>query len=60
MRLFITPPFHSPSDPLDQKNLGQVTCIEDLPDGNCGIAVQVLSAAGIKPVITALGTKQNY
>jgi hypothetical protein len=60
MRLFVTLPLHSPSDPLDQEYIGQVTRIEDLPDGNRGIAVQLLSAAGIKPVITVLGTKQNY
>jgi hypothetical protein len=60
MRLFVTLPFHSPSDPLDQGYIGQVTRIEDLPAGNCGIAVQLLSAAGIRPVITALGTKQSY
>ena len=59
-RLFVTLPFHSPSDPLDQGYIGQVTRIEDLPAGNCGIAVQLLSAAGIRPVITALGTKQSY
>ena len=57
MRLFVTLPFHSPSDPLDQEYIGQVTRIEDLPDGNRGIAVQLLSAAGIKPVITVLGRK---
>lgn len=58
-RLFVTLPFHCPSNPLDQEYIGWVTRIEDLPDGNRGIAVQPLSAAGIKPVITALGTKQN-
>jgi hypothetical protein len=60
MRLSITLPFHSPNDPLDQEYIGQVTRIEDLPEGNRGIGVQLLSAAGIKPVTTTLGTKQNY
>ena len=59
MRLFVTLPFHSPSDPLDQEYIGQVTRIEDLPDGNRGIAVQLLSAAGIKPAITVLGTSKT-
>ena len=35
-------------------------CIENLPDGNRGIAVELLSAVGIKPLIAALGTKQSY
>ena len=60
MRLFITLPFHFPSDPLDHEYIGQVTRIENLPAGNRGIAVQLLSAVGIKPVIAALGTKQQY
>jgi hypothetical protein len=60
MRLFITLPFHFPSDPLDHEYIGQVIRIENLADGNRGIAVQLLSAVGIKPVIAALGTKQNY
>ena len=60
MRFFITLPFHFPSDPLDQEYIGQVTRIENLPDGSRGIAVQILSAVGIKPVIAVAGTKQNY
>jgi hypothetical protein len=60
MRLFITLPFHFPIDPLDQEYIGQVTRIENLPDGNRGIAVQLLSSVGIKPVIAAVGTNQNY
>jgi hypothetical protein len=59
MRLFITLPFHLPSDPLDQEYIGQVARIENLPDGKRGIAVQLISSVGIKPVI-ANGTKQNY
>jgi hypothetical protein len=59
MRLFITLPFHRPIDPLDQEYIGQVTRIENLPDANRGIAVQLISSVGIKPVIAA-GTMQNY
>jgi len=59
MRLFITLPFHLPSDPLDQEYIGQVARIENLSDGSRGIAVQLISSVGIKPVIAA-GTKQNY
>jgi hypothetical protein len=57
MRLFITLPFHFSSD---QEYIGQVTRIENLADGNRGIAVQLLSSVGIKPVIAAAGTKQSY
>ena len=43
MRLFVTLPYHFPRDPHDLEYLGQVTRIENLPDGNHGIAVQLLS-----------------
>ena len=59
MRLFITLPFHRPSDPLDKEYIGQVARIENLTDGKRGIAVQLISSVGIKPVI-AVNTKQNY
>jgi hypothetical protein len=49
MRLFITLPFHRPSDPLDQEYIGQVARIENLPDGKRGIAVQLISSVGLKP-----------
>ena len=48
MRLFITVPFHLPGDPLDQEYIGQVARIENLPDGNRGIAIQLLSSLGMK------------
>jgi hypothetical protein len=48
MRLFITVPFHLPSDPLDQEYVGQVARIENLPEGNRGIAIQLLSSVGMK------------
>ncbi|HMD08402.1 MAG TPA: PilZ domain-containing protein [Candidatus Acidoferrum sp.] len=48
MRLFITVPFHIPGDPLDQEYVGQVARIENLPDGNRGIAIQLLSSVGMK------------
>jgi len=48
MRLFISLPFHIPKDPLDQEYIGQVARIENLPDGNRGIAVQLLTTVGIK------------
>ncbi len=49
MRLFISLPYHSPKDPLDQEYIGQVARIEKLPDGTRGIAVQLLTTVGIRP-----------
>jgi hypothetical protein len=48
MRLFITVPFHDPGDPLDQEYIGQVVRIVNLPDGNRGIGVQLLTSVGMK------------
>jgi hypothetical protein len=48
MRLFITVPFHLPSDPLDQEYVGQVARIDNLSDGSRGIAIQLLSSVGMK------------
>ena len=60
MRLFVTLPYHSPSDPHDLEYIGQVTRIENLPDGSYGIAVQLLSSIAAKstPSPSALG--QTY
>ena len=44
MRLFVTLPYHFPSDPHDLEYLGQVARIEELPDGYRGIAIQLLSS----------------
>jgi len=48
MRLFISLPYHSPKDPLDNEYIGQVARIEKLPDGHLGIAVQLLTTIGVK------------
>lgn len=44
MRLFVTVPYHVPSDPLDQEYLGQVARVERLEDRQWGIAVQMLTS----------------
>ncbi|GAC1677178.1 MAG: hypothetical protein PVS2B2_13400 [Candidatus Acidiferrum sp.] len=44
MRLFVTVPYHSPADLLDQQYLGQVIRVELLDDGQRGVAVQLLSS----------------
>jgi PilZ domain len=48
MRLFVTLPYHFPTEPHDLEYLGQVARIENLPDGNRGIAVQLLSTINTK------------
>jgi hypothetical protein len=48
MRLFISLPYHTPKDPLDNEYIGQVARIENLPNGQRGIAVQLLSSIGVK------------
>jgi hypothetical protein len=48
MRLFVTLPYHFPTEPRDLEYLGQVARIENLPDGSRGIAVQLLSTINTK------------
>jgi len=60
MRLFVTVPYHFPSDPHDLEYLGQVARIENLPDGNRGIAVQLLSSINTKSTPSPATLKQSY
>lgn len=43
MRLFVTLPYHSPSEPGDHEYVGQVTRVELFSEGQHGVAVQLLS-----------------
>jgi PilZ domain len=45
MRLFVTVPYHSPSSPQNYDYLGQIARIDDVGNGQRGIAVRLLSAA---------------
>ena len=45
MRLFVTLPYHSPSEPGDHEYVGQVTRVELFSDGQRGVAVQLLSSS---------------
>lgn len=44
MRLFVTVPYHAPSEPFDQEYLGQVARVERLENRKWGIAVQILTS----------------
>ena len=46
MRLFLTVPYHSPSEPMDQEYLGQVTRLERLGERRWGVAIQLLTSLG--------------
>jgi hypothetical protein len=43
MRLFVIVPHHSPREPQDREYLGQVVRVDSLPEGERGVAVQLLS-----------------
>lgn len=45
MRLFVTLPYHSPINPLNHEYLGQVARVDDLGNGQHGVAVRLLSSA---------------
>ena len=60
MRLFVTLPYHFPSDPHDLEYLGQVARIENLPDGYRGIAVQLLSSTNTKSTLSPAALKPSH
>jgi len=45
MRLFVTMPYHSPSSQQNYEYLGQVARVDDLGDGQRGIAVRFLPSS---------------
>jgi hypothetical protein len=47
MRVYVSVPHHTPSDPQDREYLGQVVRVEKLAEGQCGVAVQLLTE--VKP-----------
>lgn len=46
MRLLVTLPYHCPRDRSDRVYVAQVIRIELRDDGQCGVAVQLLSSVG--------------
>jgi len=49
MRLFVTLPYHSPADLRDREYIGQIVRVELFDDGQCGVAVQLLSSVTATP-----------
>lgn len=43
MRLFVIVPHHAPKEAQDREYLGQVVRVDQLPEGQRGVAVQFLS-----------------
>ena len=48
MRLFVTAPYYSPTDPTNCEYIAQVVRVEKLGDGQHGIAAQLLSTVDLK------------
>jgi hypothetical protein len=48
MRLFVTVPYHSPHSPQNYEYLGQIARIDDLGNGQKGMAVRFLSSSAAK------------
>jgi PilZ domain len=48
MRLFVTLPYHSPINPLNHEYIGQVARLDELGNGQHGVAVRLLSSADNK------------
>lgn len=49
MRVFVTMPYHSPVNPLNYEYLGQVSRVDELGNGQTGVAVSLLSSSDKKP-----------
>jgi hypothetical protein len=45
MRVFVTLPYHSPVNPLNHEYLAQVARVDELENGQRGVAVRLLSSA---------------
>jgi PilZ domain len=52
MRLYVTVPYHSPFSPQNYEYLGQVARIDEMKDGQRGIAVKFLSSTKKQPTPT--------
>ncbi len=52
MRLYVTVPYHSPFSSQNYEYLGQVARIDEMKDGQRGIAVRFLSSTKKQPAAT--------
>ena len=59
MRLFVTVPYHSPEDPAKFEQIAQVVRVEELGDGERGVAILLLSTSGVKPGPSLAGAKRE-
>ena len=57
MRLFITFPYSSPTDPINCEYIGEVQRVEQLGRGRYGIAVHLLTTINVTP--TASSTRSQ-
>jgi hypothetical protein len=48
MRVFVTMPYHSPINPLNCEYLGQVSRVDEVGNGQKGIAIRLLMSTGHK------------
>lgn len=59
MRLFVTVPYHPESDARSSEQVGQVMRVEELGDGERGIAVLLLSSGSIKGAASLTGSRHE-
>lgn len=59
MRLFLTVPYHAPSEPTDQEYLGQVARVDHLEDGKRGIGVQLLTSLSKQAAMMGSGARMK-
>jgi hypothetical protein len=57
VRLFVTLPYHSGTDPRNRDYVGQVIRVEKLENGQRGVAIQLLSSMATNPPTNLPGTK---
>jgi hypothetical protein len=59
MRLFVTLPYHSPTDSRNREYVGQVIRVELLEGGQRGVAIQFLSSRSATPSSNLGGAKAH-
>lgn len=59
MRLFVTLPYYSPTDPRNCEYIAQVVRVEQLGSGQRGVAALLLSSVSVKPKTTHTGARRQ-
>jgi hypothetical protein len=57
VRLFVTLPYHSGTDPRNREYVGQVIRVDMLENGQRGVAIQLLSSMATNPPTNLPGSK---